>query len=478
MYISHSNYIGGTLISEGTGGTVPVFNPAREVQLSSIPDSSASVVDAAVQAAKRAQVAWARRPAIERAAALRAIASRIRDRVEPIAKVISEEQGKVLPLATVEVQFTAAYLDYMAEWARRIEGETIQSDRPGETMLLFRKPIGVVAGILPWNFPFFLIARKLGPALVTGNTIVVKPSEETPNNAMEFIKLLEGLDIPAGVINFVFGTGAVAGDALSRHPDIGLISFTGSVQTGSRIMAAAAENLTKVNLELGGKAPAIVLRDADIPLAVEAITASRTLNSGQVCNAAERVYVEASIADQFTDSLATAMKKVRFGDPLGEAPVDMGPLINRDGLNKVDDLVRSAVRQGGAVVTGGGIADRGAGYFFEPTVIAGCRAEMDVMRREIFGPVLPIMAVESLDEAIMLSNDSEYGLTSSVYTRSLSSAMKAIKELSFGETYVNRENFEAMQGFHAGMRKSGIGGADGKHGVYEYTATQVAYIQS
>ena len=156
----------------------------------------------------------------------------------------------------------------------------------------------------------------------------------------------------------------------------------------------------------------------------------------------------------------------------------MGPLINRDGLNKVDDLVRSAVRQGGAVVTGGGIADRGAGYFFEPTVIAGCRAEMDVMRREIFGPVLPIMAVESLDEAIMLSNDSEYGLTSSVYTRSLSSAMKAIKELSFGETYVNRENFEAMQGFHAGMRKSGIGGADGKHGVYEYTATQVAYIQS
>ena len=172
------------------------------------------------------------------------------------------------------------------------------------------------------------------------------------------------------------------------------------------------------------------------------------------------------------------MKKVRFGDPLGDAPVDMGPLINRHGLNKVDDLVKSAVRQGGTVVTGGGIADRGAGYFYEPTVIAGCRAEMDVMRREIFGPVLPIMAVEGLDEAIALSNDSEYGLTSSVYTRSLSSAMKAIKELSFGETYVNRENFEAMQGFHAGMRKSGIGGADGKHGVHEYTSTQVAYIQS
>ena len=276
MYISHSNYIGGTLIPEETDGRIPVFNPALEVQLSSIPNSSAGVVDAAVQAAKKAQVAWARRPAVERANVLRAIANRVRERVDAIAKVICEEQGKVLSLATVEVQFTAAYLDYMAEWARRIEGETIESDRLGETILLFRKPIGVVAGILPWNFPFFLIARKLGPALVTGNTIVIKPSEETPNNAMEFIKLLDGLDIPAGVINFVFGTGAVAGDALSRHPDIGLISFTGSVQTGSRIMAAAAENVTKVNLELGGKAPAIVLRDADIPLAVNAITASRT----------------------------------------------------------------------------------------------------------------------------------------------------------------------------------------------------------
>lgn len=478
MYISHSNYIGGTLVPETADGGVPVYNPARDVQLSAIPNSSASVVDAAVQAAKKAQPAWRRRPAIERADALRAIASRVRERVDAIARVISEEQGKVLPLATIEVQFTAAYLDYMAEWARRIEGETIQSDRPGETMLLFRKPIGVVAGILPWNFPFFLIARKLGPALVTGNTIVIKPSEETPNNAMEFIRLLEGLDIPGGVINFVFGTGAVTGDALSRHPDVGLISFTGSVATGSRIMAAAAQNITKVNLELGGKAPAIVLADADVDLAVKAVTASRVLNSGQVCNAAERVYVEASVADRFTESLATAMKAVRFGDPLGDAPVDMGPLINKAGLTKVDGLVRSAVAQGGSVMTGGGIADRGAGNFFEPTVIGGCRSDMDVMRQEIFGPVLPVMAVSGLDEAIDLANDSEYGLTSSVYTGSLSNAMKAIEGLSFGETYINRENFEAMQGFHAGMRRSGIGGADGKHGVYEYTSTQVAYIQA
>ncbi len=478
MYTSHSNYIGGALVADASGSALPVYNPSRETQLSEIPISSASMVDAAVQAAKKAQVEWGRRPAIERASVLRAIASGIRGRIDRIANIISEEQGKVLPLATVEVQFTAAYLDYMAEWARRIEGETIQSDRPGETILLFRKPIGVVAGILPWNFPFFLIARKLGPALVTGNTIVIKPSEETPNNAAEFIDLLKDIDVPAGVINFVFGTGAVTGQALSSHPDVGLISFTGSVETGSRIMAAAARNITKVNLELGGKAPAIVLNDADIPLAVKAITASRTLNSGQVCNAAERVYVEAAIADQFTEKLAEAMKAVRFGDPLGNTPVDMGPLINRAGLTKVDDLVKSAVRQGGSVIAGGGIADRGAGHFFEPTVIAGCRPDMDVMTREIFGPVLPIMKVSGLDEAISLANETEYGLTSSIYTTSLTSTMRAVKELSFGETYVNRENFEAMQGFHAGVRKSGIGGADGKHGVYEYTATHVAYIQA
>jgi len=270
------------------------------------------------------KVEWGRRPAIERARVLREISSRIRQRVDRIARVIVEEQGKVLPLATVEVQFTADYLDYMAEWARRIEGETISSDRPGETILLFRKPIGVIAGILPWNFPFFLIARKLGPALITGNSIVIKPSEETPNNAAEFIDILKEVDIPAGVVNFVFGSGPVAGEALASHPDVGMVSFTGSVATGSKIMASAARNITKVNLELGGKAPAIVLKDADIALAVKAITASRVINSGQCCNCAERVYVEAAVADEFLERLATSMKAIRVGDPLGGAPVDMG----------------------------------------------------------------------------------------------------------------------------------------------------------
>lgn len=478
MTMLHRNFIGGQSLVSEISDRITVYNPARDTVLAEIPDTPANVVDQAVQAARSAQKSWAKLPAIQRANVLRKISAKVRDNAEKIAHVISEEQGKILPLARVEAAFTADYLDYMAEWARRIEGEVINSDRPGETILLFRQPIGVVAGILPWNFPFFLIARKLGPALITGNTIVIKPSEETPNNAALFVELLQGLDIPEGVINFVYGAGRTTGEALCRHPDVGLISFTGSVATGSAIMAAAAKNITKVNLELGGKAPAIICGDADIPKAASLVAASRTLNSGQVCNAAERVYVDRGVADEFVAQLSKSMKATRYGDPLGSAEIDMGPLINKAGLEKIKVLVQSALDQGAEVATGGKAADLGTGNYYEPTVLVNCRQDMDIMRKEIFGPVLPVTIVDGLDEAIALANDSEYGLTSSIYTKSLTNMMQACNELTFGETYVNRENFEAMQGFHAGNRKSGLGGADGKHGLYEYTTTHINYIQT
>ena len=365
----------------------------------------------------------------------------------------------------------------MAEWARRIEGEILESDRPGETILLFRQPIGVIGGILPWNFPFFLIARKAAPALVTGNTIVIKPSEETPHNAVKFCELMAQTDLPPGVINMVHGRGAVAGKALSSSPRIGMVSFTGSVETGSRIMAAAAANITKVNLELGGKAPAIVMADADLDLAVKAVKSSRVINSGQVCNCAERVYVQSKVAAEFTEKLTAAMQATRFGNPLADASVEYGPLINEAGYQKVETLVRSAVAAGASVVTGGKRAESPAGFYYEPTVISGCRQEMDIIRREVFGPVAPIVTFDDLDQAVEYANDSDYGLTSSIYTRDLNVALRACQDIHFGETYINRENFEAMQGFHAGWRKSGIGGADGKHGLYEYTQTHVVYMQ-
>ena len=473
---NYRNFINGKFVASSGTDRIEATNPSTGQTICSVPDSSQADVDAAVAAAEAAQSGWAKRPAIERAQALRAIAARIRDHVEPLARAITEEQGKVLGLARVEVSFTADYLDYMAEWARRMEGEILESDRPGETIFLFRQPIGVIGGILPWNFPFFLIARKAAPALVTGNTIVIKPSEETPHNAVKFCELVAETDLPPGVINVVFGRGASAGKALASSPRIGMISFTGSVETGSAIMAAAAPNITKVNLELGGKAPAIVMADADMGLAVEAVKASRVINSGQVCNCAERVYVQRHVADEFVEKLTAAMKATRFGDPLADESVDYGPLINQAGFRKVDTLVRGAVAAGATITTGGGRGPGESGYFYQPTVLTGCRQEMEIIRREIFGPVIPVVTFNDLDEAIACANDSDYGLTSSIYTRDLNVALKACREIRFGETYINRENFEAMQGFHAGWRKSGIGGADGKHGLYEFMQTHIVYI--
>jgi lactaldehyde dehydrogenase/glycolaldehyde dehydrogenase len=455
--------------------TLEVVNPTTGQVVSEFPNGTREDVNRAVLAAERAQTSWAALPAIRRAGHLREIAALIRTNRESLARVITEEQGKILSLAQVEVDFSADYLDYMAEFARRYEGEILQSDRPGENILLYKAPIGVIAGILPWNFPFFLIVRKMAPALVTGNTIVIKPSSETPNNAFEFARLVAQSSLPKGVFNLVSGSGSVVGNALASHPKVGMVSLTGSVEGGVAVMRAAAENVTKVSLELGGKAPAIVMSDADIDLAVSAIRASRIINTGQVCNCAERVYVHESVAEEFTAKITAAMQQTVVGDPF-DAATEMGPLVSKRQLELVDAAVKRAIEQGAELKCGGAPSDAPAGYFFQPTVLTGCRQQSDIMQQETFGPVLPIATFKTLDEAIACANDCQYGLTSSIYTRSLDVAMRASNELKFGETYVNRENFEAMQGFHAGWRKSGIGGADGKHGLEEYLQTHVVYM--
>ena len=470
------NYIGGEWVSPSSTQILKVHNPSTQAFIATVPDSNGADIDRAVAAARAAQPAWERLPAIERANHIRSVATKLRAHKTRLARRISLEQGKILPLAEVEIDFTANYMDYMAEWARRIEGEILNSDRPGEQIYLHRRPIGVVAGILPWNFPFFLIARKMAPALVAGNTIVIKSSEQTPLNAFDFTELLAECGLPQGVFNLVTG-GRDAGARLAEHKDVGLISFTGSVGTGMKIMEAASRNLTRVNLELGGKAPAIVLNDCDLELTANALFNSRVLNTGQVCNAAERVYVQRGIADKLADRVTQLMAEAQYGNPLTDTGLHMGPLMNQASLDKVAALVDAARQQGAQVRTGGRVADR-PGFHYQPTVLVGCTDAMDVMTKEIFGPVLPIRVVDTLDEALALANDSDYGLTSSVFTQNLNAAMQAVRELRFGETYINREHFEAMQGFHAGRRKSGIGGADGKHGLYAYTETQVVYLQT
>jgi lactaldehyde dehydrogenase/glycolaldehyde dehydrogenase len=458
-----------------TSKTIPVVDPTTEEVISEFPSGTLEDVNAAVLAAEKAQKSWGKLPAIQRAGHLREIAQGIRENRKHLARTITQEQGKILSLAEVEVDFSADYIDYMAEFARRYEGEIIQSDRPGENILLYKHPIGVIAGILPWNFPFFLIVRKMAPALVTGNTIVIKPSSETPNNAFEFAKIVAKSSLPKGVFNLVSGKGSVVGDGLARHPKVGMVSLTGSVDGGIAVMRAAADNVTKVSLELGGKAPAIVVQDADIDLAVKSVRASRIINSGQVCNCAERVYVQEAVAEEFIEKMTRAMEKTVVGDPM-QAGVEMGPMVSKGQMDSVDHAVKTAIHEGAELLSGGKKYPDRKGYFYSPTVLAHCRQDSKIMQQEVFGPVLPITTFKDLDEAIEYANDCEYGLTSSIYTRSLDVAMRASNELKFGETYVNRENFEAMQGFHAGWRKSGIGGADGKHGLEEYLQTHVVYM--
>ncbi|MEK5032301.1 aldehyde dehydrogenase [Paenibacillus sp. FSL R7-0302] len=472
----HLMYINGQFTESEGKEWMEVTNPATDEVISQVPKATRNDVIRAIDAAEQAQAAWEETPAVERGKYLHAIADGIRAEADSIARLISEEVGKTLELSTVEVHFTADYLDYMAEWARRYEGEIVQSDRDNEHIFVFKRAIGVTTGILPWNFPFFLIARKMAPALITGNTIVVKPSAESPNNAMAFSRIVDQAGLPKGVFNLITGRGTEVGNELSSNAKVGMVSLTGSVPAGQKVMEAAAENIIKVSLELGGKAPAIVMKDADLELAVQAIVASRVINTGQVCNCAERVYVHEEIKEEFTTRLVEAMKAVKYGDPLKDTDIQMGPLINKAAQESVQQKVDRAVQEGAKIALGGKKVE-GTGSFFEPTVITDATNEMEIVQDEIFGPVIPVISFSTLDEAIALANDSEFGLTSSLYTQNLNVAMKVIKRLKYGETYINRENFEAMQGFHAGWRKSGIGGADGKHGLNEYLQTHVVYLQ-
>lgn len=474
--VQHPMYINGQFVQWQGDKWIDVINPATEEVISRIPDGSAQQARDAIDAAASAQDAWEALPAIERAGWLRKISAGIRERAAAISAMIVAEGGKTQQLAEVEVAFTADYLDYMSEWARRYEGEILQSDRPGENILVFKRALGVTTGILPWNFPFFLIARKLAPALITGNTIVIKPSEFTPNNAIAFAEIVHDIGLPKGVFNLVLGRGETVGQELAGNPKVAMVSMTGSVAAGEKIMAAASKNITKVCLELGGKAPAIVMNDADLDIAVKAVVDSRMINTGQVCNCAERVYVQKGIYDEFITRLSEAFKQVSFGDTAERNDVAMGPLINAAALERVEQKVAQAVKEGARVVTGGKTPE-GKGYFYPPTLLVDVRQDMTIMHEETFGPVLPVTTFDTLDEAVAMANDSDYGLTSSIYTRDLNTAMKAIKGLKFGETYINREHFEAMQGFHAGWRKSGIGGADGRHGLNEYLQTQMVYLQ-
>jgi lactaldehyde dehydrogenase/glycolaldehyde dehydrogenase len=453
------------------------LNPSTEEVISRQPEGTIDDVNRALDAARAAQKAWGKTPAIERAQYLLKFAAGIKAREEEFTEIIMREQGKTRTWASIEVGATIAYFEYMASFARHIEGEIVESDNRGEKILITKKPIGVVAGILPWNFPFFLIARKAGAALIAGCSIVIKPAQLTPENCCEFAKIVDEIGLPAGLFNVVTGKGSVIGNALAGSPKIDIVSVTGSVGAGESIMKAAANNITKVSLELGGKAPVVVFPDADLELAAQAILDSRIGNNGQICNNAERLYIHKDIKEKFTEMLKAKFAAVKVGDPFSSDDIDMGPLVEKKALESVQAKLDKAVAQGAKVLVGGHrVGDKG--YFFEATLLDNCRQDMDIIHEETFGPVLPIIEFSDIDQVIEWCNDCEYGLASSVFTNDINTAARMVRELEFGETYINRFHFEAIQGFHAGVKKSGIGGADGKHGVEEYLRTHVTYLQT
>jgi lactaldehyde dehydrogenase/glycolaldehyde dehydrogenase len=473
----YSNFINGVFAPSTGCPMIPVVNPATEEVVSEVPDSSVAEANAAVEAAYAARKEWARTPSIERAEYIRRLCREIRDNKEMLARVITEENGKPLSAALGEVDFCLSLMEYAAEWARRLEGDVIPSDFRGQNIFLYRQPYGVASCIIPWNFPLAIIGRKVGPALIAGNCVVVKPSSETPNQAFEFAELVQKAGLPKGVVNVISGRGATVGKTLVTNPKVGIVSHTGSVEAGQQVMRDAAANLTKVSLELGGKAPSIVMDDADLNLACSCCYQHRFFDvAGQACVAAERIYVQEGIARKFVESLVATVKGLKLGDPT-DAATTMGPLVSKNALEKVQGMVDRAVKGGATVQCGGKRPGNLAkGYYYEGTVLTNVRQDMEIMQKEIFGPVIPVMTFKTLDEAIALANDCEYGLASAIYTRDLRAAMRAANELEFGETYVNRPPFDQIQGFHAGWKKSGLGGDDGKHGVYEFLQTHLVTI--
>jgi lactaldehyde dehydrogenase/glycolaldehyde dehydrogenase len=470
-------WIGGAWVS---GGDLhPVLNPANETVIGEVPFASEDDAVRALEAARTAQPGWARHSMVERGAVLRAIASGIRQDSEALAQLVVAEQGKTITEARGEIAGTAEFFDYYATFARSQVGTSYAPDGRGEQLTIKRVPYGVVVGIIPWNFPAALFARKVAPAIMAGNAIVLKPSEETPLTALALARIVERAGIPPGVVNVVTGSGRGAGDALVRHPITQLVTVTGSVRAGQEILAASAEHITTVSLELGGKAPFVVMEDADLGRAIEDAVEARLWNCGQVCTCNERTYVHRSLLEEFVTGVVERARAVRLGDP-ADSQTQMGPKINGAELAKVQAFVDGAVAEGAELRLGGGRPEGEAfrsGHWFEPTVLTDTRNDMDIVQQEVFGPVLPIMAFDEADEGFALANDSRYGLTAYVYTSDLRLAMRAVDELHAGEVYINKIGPEQLQGFHGGYGLSGLGGDDGEHGFDRYHRRKTVYLR-
>lgn len=470
------NFIDGVWRSASDGATFASVNPATEDCIAQVARSTADDVAAAVAAAQRAFSAWRLTPAPARGEALFRIAQGLAERKEALAQLLTREMGKIISEARGDVQEAIDMAWYMGGEGRRLFGHTAPVEMPDKFGMAQRDPVGVVGLITPWNFPVAVPSWKLFPALVAGNTVILKPAEDATATAALFVQICAEAGLPPGVLNMVCGAGET-GAALVAHPDVRVISFTGSTETGLQVYGRAARLGKKVSLEMGGKNAIIVLEDADLALAAQAITWSAFGTSGQRCTAASRLIVQRGVHDQLAEALTEKARSLKPGDGLDES-VDLGPLVNAAALEKVERYMAIARDEGARVLTGGARADLGRGWFFQPTLLDGVDRAMRVAREEIFGPVLALLTVDTLDEAIELNNEVRYGLSSSIFTSDVNRAFRAIRDLASGIVYINHGTSGAEIQFpFGGIRATGNGMREaGQAGLDTFTEWKTVYV--
>ena len=468
--LRYETLIDGRWTQADAGGTFPVTDPASGAVIAQVPAMGAAETRRAIAAAERAWPAWRALTAAERAAILRRWHDLMLAAREDLAQLMTAEQGKPLAEARGEIGYAASFLEWFAEEGRRVYGEIIPPHQADRRLLVMKQPVGVCAAITPWNFPTAMIARKAAAALAAGCTMVVKPAEDTPLSALALAVLAERAGLPAGVLNVVTGAPEAIGAELTANPTVRKLSFTGSTEVGRRLMRQCAETVKRLSLELGGNAPFIVFDDADLEAAVAGAIESKYRNSGQTCVCANRLLVQSGIHDAFAARLAEKVAGLKVG-PGAEPGVVQGPLINAAALAKVEAQLADALAGGARLLTGGHPHALG-GTFFEPTVIAGVRPGMLVMREETFGPLAPILRFATEAEAIALANATEYGLAAYFYTRDLSRAFRVAEALEFGIVGLNTGIISTAVAPFGGIKQSGFGREGARQGIEEYLETK------